>query len=128
MPSATILLIDNNKAFLATTTQLLQPKFDVVATFQDGASALRELARLSPDVILLEVSLGEYNGFEIARRVRLLGSKSKLVFLSQHSHPEFVHAARSIGAAGYVFKSRTGLDLIPAIEAAAAGEQFFSEM
>jgi len=127
MPSPRLLLIDSNSAFLRTTTQLLEPKFDVVAAFQDGAAALREVLTFAPDIILLEVYLGDYNGFEIARRIRLLGSKAKLVFLSLHSYPEFVHAAQSIGAAGYIFKSRTGSDLVRGIEAVAAGQEFFSE-
>jgi DNA-binding NarL/FixJ family response regulator len=94
MSPARLLLIDNNASFLNTTADLLQPKFDVIAVFQDGAAALRQVLALSPDVILLEVSLGDYNGFEIARRIRLLGSRSKLVFLSLHSHPEFVQRGR----------------------------------
>ena len=127
MPSARLLLIDSNSAFLRATTELLQPQFEVVAAFQDGAAALRQVLTFSPDIILLEVYLGDYNGFEIARRVRLLGSKAKLVFLSMHSYPEFVHAAQSIGAAGYIFKSRTASDLVRGIEAVASGCEFFSE-
>lgn len=127
MSPARLLLIDNNASFLNTTADLLQPKFDVIAVFQDGAAALRQVLALSPDVILLEVSLGDYNGFEIARRIRLLGSRSKLVFLSLHSHPEFVQAARAIGASGYIFKSRSGHDLVRGIQAVVSGEQFFPE-
>lgn len=127
MSPARLLLIDSNKSFLQAAIQLLAPKFEVVAAFQDGAAALRQVLELAPDVIVLEVSLGEYNGFEIARRIRLLGSQSKVVFLSMHSHPEFVHAARSMGASGYVFKSSTATDLARGIEAVAGGGQFFPE-
>jgi DNA-binding NarL/FixJ family response regulator len=127
MPSAKLLLIDSNNTFLREIAQLLQPQFEVIATFQNGAAALQQVMALSPDVILLEVSLGDYNGFEIARRIRLLGSKAKVVFLSLHAYPEFVHAAQSIGASGYIFKSRTGSDLVRGIEAVAAGQAFFSE-
>lgn len=125
MSPARLLLIDSNNLFLQATIQLLIPKFEVVAAFQDGAAALHHVLTLAPDIIVLEISLGEYNGFEIARRIRLLGSESKLVFLSMHSHPEFVHAARAIGASGYIFKSRTAMDLVRGLEIVAAGDQFF---
>ena len=127
MSSVKLLLIDSNSSFLQATARLLAPKFEVVATFQDGAAALNQILALAPDVIVLEVSLGEYNGFEIARRIRLLGSKSKIVFFSAHSHPEFVHAAYSMGASGYIFKSRTSADLLRGIEAVAGGRQFFPD-
>ncbi len=127
MSAARLLLIDNNPAFLKTTAKLLEPTCQVVATFVDGAEALRQVVRLKPDIILLDVSLGEFNGFEIVRRLRLLGLNAKIVFLSMHCHPEFVHAARQLGASGYIDKARTGMDLLRGIEAVAAGDQFFCE-
>lgn len=125
MSLARLLLIDSNNSFLQATSRLLSSKFEVIAAFQDSAVALNQVLDLAPDIVVLEVSLGEYNGFEIARRIRLLGSKSKLVFLSMHSHPQFVHAARSMGASGYVFKSRAAVDLVRGIEVVLRGDEFF---
>ena len=107
MSPARLLLIDNNASFLNTTADLLQPKFDVIAVFQDGAAALRQVLALSPDVILLEVSLGDYNGFEIARRIRGLDGGRDVVLVGL-AGSEMLRVWRNAGfaAAAEVFADR----------------------
>ena len=65
---------------------------------------------MEADVILLDISLGDTTGFEVAERLRESGSKARIVFLSVHENPAFVQAGMQHGAYGYVFKSNISRD------------------
>jgi DNA-binding NarL/FixJ family response regulator len=93
---------------------------------RDGPSALAAARDLTPDVIVLDISMPGMNGFELAGRLRQLGSSAALVFLSVHDEQEFVMAARDVGALGYVQKPRLAIDLLHAVREAHAGRSFFA--
>ena len=68
MPS--VLIVDDHASFRATARQLLEAEgYEVVGEAADGASALEAVARLRPDVVLLDVQLPDMDGFEISRRL-----------------------------------------------------------
>jgi len=105
---------------------LLAQEFDVVGTAADGSIALHAAARLDPDAVVLDISMPNVDGIEVARRLRAAGSKAKVIMLTVHDDPDFLRAALDAGALGYVLKSRLRADLIPAIRAALAGRIFVS--
>lgn len=109
---------------LETLVEMLQRDFTVVGTFSTGALLLAEVASLNPDIILLDVSLGDMTGFYVAKRLKSIGSTAKIIFLSVHENPDFVRAAFDLGASGYVFKSQVSLDLIDAVETVSRGARF----
>jgi DNA-binding NarL/FixJ family response regulator len=123
-----VLLADDHEEFLAVEVQLLQlePEFEVVRTARDGQEALEQAARLSPDVLILDMSMSKMDGIETARRLRAAGSRLKIVFLSAHGDPDYVRAGLAAGATGYVVKSRLASDLVPAVREALAGRSFVS--
>jgi DNA-binding NarL/FixJ family response regulator len=88
--------------------------------------ALEQVPQLHPDIILLDISLPDMTGFELARRLEKTGNAAKVVFLTVHENVDFVRAAFDLGAAGYVFKSRIGFDLLDAIDAVCDGGRFSS--
>ena len=126
MSRVSILLADDNSAVLNNVTRVLQAKYDIVAAVKDGASVLQEFPRLRPDVIVLDISMGDVNGIDVARQLRDSGCRSKIIFLTVHEDSDFVNAAMSTGASAYVVKSRLSTDLISAIEAVLAGKLFVS--
>jgi DNA-binding NarL/FixJ family response regulator len=121
-----LLLADDNPAMLETLVDVLGADFAIVGTLLNGASVLADVSSLEPDVILLDVSLGDMTGFQVAKRLRLRGCSAKIVFVSVHENVEFVRAAFDIGASGYVFKSQIARDLANAIRIAADGGHFFT--
>jgi DNA-binding NarL/FixJ family response regulator len=123
---ARVLLADDHEEFLAVEVQLLElePEFEVVRTARDGREALEQAARLSPDVLILDITMSKMDGIETARRLRAAGSGSKIVFLSVHGDPDYVRAGLAAGATGYVVKSRLASDLVPALREALAGRSF----
>ena len=121
-----VLLVDDNHALLELLVQMLQPTYEIVAALSNGTAVLEHAAALLPDLIILDVSLGDISGFEVARRLKKAGCPAKIIFLSLHEDMDFVRAGFGLGASGYVFKSRLCSELTNAIAAVLSGGQFSS--
>jgi len=123
-----ILLVDDFEDFRRFVRSALQQRTEFEITeASDGLQAVERAEKLDADLILLDIGLPRMNGFEVARRLRYLAPRAKIVFVSQESSPDVVRKALSIGARGYIHKLRAGSDLLPAIEAVFRGEQFVSD-
>ena len=121
-----VVLADDNGAILEHAARLLANDFDVVGTFEDGESILASFEEIRPDVVVLDISMPNMNGIEVARRLFELGHQPKIVFLTVHEEKEFVCAAFGVGGAGYVVKSRLDSDLPHALNAVLAGRIYVS--
>ena len=121
-----ILVADDHSLMLERVTRFLQPTFEVVGVALNGVEMVSEAMRLSPDIIVADISMPELDGIEAANRLREMGATSAIVFLTIHENSEFVEACMATGALGYVFKSHIKTDLIPAINAALSGRCFVS--
>ena len=82
--------------------------------------------RLRPDIIVADISMPELDGIQAVHRLREMGTTALVVFLTIHESAEFVEACQAEGALGFVLKTRMKADLIPAINAALAGQSFVS--
>jgi DNA-binding NarL/FixJ family response regulator len=124
----TILLSDDNSAILDHVGKMLEKEknYTVVAAISDGAVVAREYLRLRPDVIILDISLGEMSGIDIARELRDSGCRAKIIFLTVHEDSDYVNAAVGAGGSAYVVKSRLSQDLFLAINAVLSGKLFVS--
>src|SRR4029077_11205820 len=86
--------------------------------------ALYAARRLDPDVVVLDVTMPELDGFQTARELKQSGSRARIVMMTMHDSDEFVAAAIESGAHGYVLKTRMHSDLVSAIDHAIAGRLF----
>ena len=123
-----ILLADVNPTVLDHVRKLLQndKQYRVVATVNDGDAVLRECYRLKPDVVILDIFMGELSGIDVARELRNCGNQSKIVFLTVHEDQDFLNAAMGAGGSAYVVKSRVDLDLLSAVDAVLCDKLFVS--
>jgi DNA-binding NarL/FixJ family response regulator len=121
-----VLLADDNRLLVQRVAELLAPSFDVVGTAHDGHDLVLKALRLTPDVIVVDITMPILTGIEAVHRLRNAGLETRFVFLTIHSESEFLEACLAEGAVGYVLKTRMKDDLIPAITAAVAGKQFVS--
>lgn len=121
-----VILADDQKEILQSVVLTLGHEFSVVGTAENGAGAVELARRLSPDVLVLDISMPVENGIEAAYHLRELGSTARVVFLTVNTEPEFVEAAFFAGALGYVLKQSLVSDLVPAIWAAMDGATFIS--
>jgi DNA-binding NarL/FixJ family response regulator len=103
---ARLLIVDDHEV-VRTSVRMLFAKsdsFDVCGEAQDGMQAIRMVSELSPDVVILDLSMPGMNGFETAAKIRLLAPSTKIVFFSVHEIPT---TARWVGADAFVSKSST---------------------
>jgi DNA-binding NarL/FixJ family response regulator len=107
-------------------TLLAGEKFEVIGEIFDGLEAVRKTQELQPDLILLDIGLPNLNGIEVARRIREVSPKSKILFVSEIRDRDVAEEALRTGAGGYVVKSDAASDLLPAVEAILQGKQFVS--
>ena len=128
MPRTTIILADDNSAVLAHVSKMLEREKDykVVAAVSDGAAIVRECLHLRPDVMILDISMGELSGIDVARQLRDAGCHARIIFLTVHEDADYMNAALGAGGSAYVVKSRLSLDLIPAIHAVLSHKLFVS--
>jgi two-component system, NarL family, nitrate/nitrite response regulator NarL len=102
----------------------MQESCDIVSVVGDSQAALDASDSVKPDIVVLGVSLGNANSFDVARRLRQLECQPKIILLSLQESEDLVRAAFSIGASGYVFTSRILEDLPAAVEKVWRGELF----
>jgi DNA-binding NarL/FixJ family response regulator len=103
-----------------------RPEFQVVEEVADGLEAVRRAEELQPELVLLDIGLPSLNGIDVARRIRKLSPKSRILFVSQESSAAVVQEALALGALGYVVKVHAGSELLTAVEAVLQGRQFVS--
>ena len=126
MTRTRIVVADDHQEMRERVVQHLQDEFDVIGAVKDGNDVLEAEWRMRPDLIVLDISMPEMDGIEVAEQLRQRNSKTKIVFLTVHEDSDFLEAALDAGARGYVVKSRMTSDLIPAIHAAMDGRSFIS--
>ena len=121
-----VVLADDQKEMLRAIVLALRDDFRVVGTAENGTEAVDITTRLCPDVLVLDICMPVENGLTAAYHLRDLGSKTKVIFLTVNHDPEFVEAAMSAGALGYVLKQSLAAELVPAIWSAMHGNVFIS--
>lgn len=87
------------------------PGCEVVGVASAGAEAIRAVAELDPDVVLLDVHLPDLDGLEVLRRVRADGFTGDVLMVTAERDPDAVRTARAAGAGGYLVKPFTRDDL-----------------
>jgi signal transduction histidine kinase/ActR/RegA family two-component response regulator len=119
-----VLLVDDNEALLDRASEVLTPACVIAGKVHDGNAALKAAETLRPDVIVLDISMHDMTGLEVAGHLREAGSTAALVFLTAHDDEAYERAAQALGAAGYVLKSRLASDLLPAVQGARGPRPF----
>jgi DNA-binding NarL/FixJ family response regulator len=102
------------------------PELQVIAEASDGPRGVQKAEELKPDLILLDIGLPTLNGIEAARRIREVSPASKILFISENCSFDIVKEALSTGARGYLLKSDTASELLPAVKAVLEGRRFVS--
>jgi DNA-binding NarL/FixJ family response regulator len=103
-----------------------QPGLEVIGEAADGLEAVRLCGELSPDLLIVDISMPLMNGIEVASRAQKLEPAPAVIILSMHVDESYIMRALGAGARGYLVKDATDEDLIPAVRAVAAGKPFFS--
>ena len=128
LPSLRVLIVEDFEPFRQIIRSILEkrPELQVIGEVSDGLEAVQKAEELKPDLILLDLGLPTLNGIEAARRIRKLVPESKIIFVTQESSADVMQECLSLGAWGYVVKTRVASELLAAVEAVISGKQFSS--
>jgi len=119
-----VVIADDHALVREGTAQLLA-KYDdieVVASAEDGVSAMETIARFEPDVALVDIAMPGLTGIEVTKRATATHPSTAILILTVHDEAGYVRALLEAGAAGYLLKDVGELDLVAAIRAVNAGE------
>lgn len=123
-----LLLVDDHTVFREGIGVLLEMEDDmqVVGEASRGEEALRLVAELQPDVVLLDIAMPDMDGIEICQRLKRSLPNTAVLMLSALDNEEEVTAALTAGASGYVVKTIDHKRLVEGIRAIARGEMLLS--
>ncbi len=124
------LLVDDHTIVREALASLLalDPQIRVIGAAGNGSDALRLIATLHPDVVLLDLSLPGMHGTEIIRQVKISQPTVRCLVLTVHMSEPIVRAALHAGAAGYLLKESSYEELRTAIHSVAQGKTYLSPM
>jgi len=126
--SIRIVLADDHGLFREGLKSLLRedPSLEIIGEAGDGRTAVRLCRTLSPDIIIMDVSMPELNGMEATRQILADNPEIKVVAVSMHSSRRFVIDMLQVGASGYLLKDAAFQELMMAISAVHSGQVYLS--
>jgi len=126
MKQPRVLLADDHALMLDGFSNLLQPKYAVVGTVEDGKALVEAAIRLTPDLIILDITMPLLNGIDAAREIRKHQPQVKLLFVTMHTSPSYLQAALEAGANGYAVKSSGRSEILAAVEKVLGGGRYIT--
>jgi DNA-binding NarL/FixJ family response regulator len=128
-PTVRVFIVDDYEPFRKFVRSTLgrRPDLQVIGEASDGLEAVRKAEELQPDLIVLDIGLPTLSGIEVARRIRKLSPKCKILFMSQEDSVYVAEEAFRAGAMGYVVKAHAGSELLASVQAVCQGRPFVSK-
>ncbi len=125
----TILLVDDHPVFRRGLHQILEKKKDlkVVGEAGDGLEAIERFRDLSPDIVVMDINMPNFDGIEATRQILAESPDTKVVALSVHSGKQFVRDMIQAGASGYILKESIPEEMIAGIRKVLSGEVYLSQ-
>src|SRR6267143_5196135 len=127
-PSRTlrVLVADDHEMIRLGLCELLQSRqIEICAQATNGGEAVEKSRQLSPDLIILDISMPVLGGIEAARQIRVFLPDVPILFFSTHNASHLVALVQSVGAQGFVAKDQMAATLLEAIEALREKKTFF---
>jgi len=123
-----IILAEDHVVFRRLLRQELENAegLTVLGEAKDGQELLALLEKVTPDLIILDISMPNLSGLEAAKRLRVSHPHLKILFLSMHKNPAYAQQAEKLGVAGYLLKEEMEQALLPAIIQIRSGRPYYS--
>jgi two-component system, NarL family, response regulator NreC len=126
MDKIRLLLVDDHKIVRAGLKMLFQaePDMEIVGEASSGASALKRVAELQPDVVVMDVAMPGMSGIEATRQIKEESPETAVIALTMHEDEQYFFQMLAAGASGYVPKRAAPDDLVSAIRTVSQGQVF----
>jgi two-component system, NarL family, response regulator NreC len=126
MGKTRIMLADDHAVLRAGLRTLLagEPDMEVVGEASDMGQASIEVARLSPDVLVLDLSMPGGSPIQLIKRLHQTSPNTRSLVFTMHNDPVYLRSVLAAGGLGYVVKTAPEPELLAAIRAVAAGRTF----
>ena len=126
MEKITILIADDHKLIRETWTYILNSdeRFEVVAECGDAEQAVELAKELTPDIVLMDINMAPFNGFEATEKIRKVSPESKVIGVSMRSQPAYAKKMLQVGARGYVTKNSSKEEMFNAITEVFKGNKY----
>ncbi len=124
-----VLIADDHAVVRDGLRALLEahPEITVVGDASDGRQAMSQVFSLSPDVVIMDISMPDLNGIEATRQLIERSPQLKIIILSILGTSEHVFRALQAGARGYLLKESAGREVVEAVLAVAEGKRYLSQ-
>jgi len=126
MSQLRVLLVEDHVTVRQGIRLLIDGQADmaVVGEASDGATAVECVARLQPDIVVMDIAMPGMNGLVATRTIRERAPQAAVVTLTRHNDDAYLQELLRAGASGYVLKQSPPAELLQAIRAVAAGGQY----
>ncbi len=126
--SIKIMVVDEHKILREGLSTLItkQPNMEIIGEARDGREALELLGKLSPDLILMDVTMPNLNGIEATRKIKSKNPEIEIIALSLHSDRRYVLGMIDAGASGYLLKECAFEELVRAINTVMSKKKYLS--
>ena len=126
MKKISVLLADDHRILREGIRSLLEkvPDIEVVGEAADGGDAVAKAQQLSPDVVLMDITMPGLNGLEATRQIKALRPATKVLILTMHESNQYISQFLRSGASGYVLKETAASELVGAVRAVHQGDAY----
>jgi DNA-binding NarL/FixJ family response regulator len=127
MGNVRILIADDQEAIRKRVSAIIKarPNLEVCAEATNGSEAVKKAQESNPDLIVLDITMPEVNGLDVARKIKAFAPDTPIVILTVHRSKQLMEEAKIIGVRGYVTKAEAGQNLLTAIDAVLQNQTFF---
>jgi DNA-binding NarL/FixJ family response regulator len=125
-----ILLADDHILVRQGIKKIIQEdgNMEVVGEAGDGIELLELLEKITPHLVILDISMPRLRGLAAAAKIKQLYPDVKMLILSMHRSKEYLHQALAVGVNGYLLKEDADMALFAAIETVRQGQTYVSPL
>jgi DNA-binding NarL/FixJ family response regulator len=126
MEKISIMVVDDHKLIRETWTYILNsdPRFIVIDACGNSEQSIEIAKEKRPDIVLMDINIQPFNGFEATEKIRRVSPLSKIIALSMHSEPAYAKKMLLVGARGYVSKNSSREEMCLAITEVYKGNKY----
>jgi DNA-binding NarL/FixJ family response regulator len=128
MTAYRVMLADDHALFRSGVKRILEeiPEVEVVGEAADGIQLLALLQEVTPDLVVLDISMPKLRGLEIIQKIKTLYPQVQVLMLTMHKNPEYLSHALGAGAAGFLLKEDADPELLEALATIRRGNTYLS--